>query len=159
MSLIKYNIDTRDKYIFVNNIDLLSFLNFLGKEISIEILEFYGHNDVGSITTEQFHSITTIRSLITYIIGARQLRINSLVFRTGKNRFEIIDGYEYHITSNSIDAKEITETLFRIFNELMEANHFLPSIKLYQDTYLLFNNGQLIRTFNKFDDYIASDLE
>jgi len=154
MHLIIYNIDSNDPSISINVTDLPAFLNFLGNDKEIVLLELYGYTGDKHFSKNDFSPKMTAEAFLKSIESLNISNIKYLVFETEGYRILVDDCYEYHINA---DASLISDMLKEICKKILLVEEFYQHIKSFQNLYLLFDNGRLVETFETFDQYLESE--
>src|SRR4051794_13528692 len=100
MNLFKCEILKDSGYIFINEVDLISFIRLWGNESGIEVDSFSSYFKDEYYGLEQLLDVQMISDLIDYIKNKQGIVINDLGFTCGAYRCFVNDMYEYSVYSD-----------------------------------------------------------
>lgn len=154
MNLLKYNFNYSPRNIFINNLELLDFLKLFNGNEPIQIVEFYGESFKNPIDEGDFGKSMVLKEFIARINHYESLFIYNLAFTIQDLRVDIMDCHEYNISTTNSD---LTVFLNNILKEVIQVDLEYRDLLPLENQYLLFERGNLIKSFENFDDYISYD--
>ncbi|WP_207512920.1 hypothetical protein [Longitalea luteola] len=154
MNLIKYNIESENPYIYIDNIELPAFMNILGSEKEIVLSELFGYTGDRYFSKNDFPPKMTTDAFLRSIESLKISNIKDLVFQSEGYKIVVDDCNTYHINA---DSSLILNVLKEICKKILLTEEFYKHIRSFEDLYLLFDNGRLVETFETFDQYLESE--
>jgi hypothetical protein len=155
MQLFYFSI--KRKAVLVRQVELHKFLEFVGWEKVIKVIAFYGFIPPDRYYYEtDLPSSLSARELLLFIQKHNFRLVEAINFESDSFTVEINDCTEYHLVANGP-----IETLLKQMLLFFADYEFSDTIQaqMLDEKYLLFQNGELIKTFLDFNEYVESHLE